>query len=119
MFGFKKKQRVDPDYQYIMSKIKYSVSSPRIIYEVNADEEKFFMALVTRMKDKNRDPIKIRLTRLADGTFNVNLPDRYLGKVRLQGKNNFIQFMKNTFTPETVYAETVDDLIPYISKWIK
>lgn len=117
MFGFKKK--IDPDLQYIISKIGYNTNPPKKTYEVTVDEELFLIALVTYMKSKRQDPRKIKLVRLSDGTFNVELPSQYLGKVCLQGKKKYIQFMRNTYVAETVHAESVDILIPYISKWIK
>ena len=110
MFHFKQNTKVpNPDYLDVISRIKTSISGAS--FQLSSDEEKFFTELVNHAKQ----PRNIRLTRLANGTFNIETKTAYLGKIQLQGNKKHIQYL-NGSNPVVVYGETVNDLIPYISK---
>lgn len=108
---------VDPDFQYVLSQIKYNTNPPRKLYDVTSDEKTIIKATIDHMRSKGKNPRLIRFIRLANGTFDVYRNTSYLGKVQLQGKKKFIQYMKNSLVSDVVYGEKVEDLLPFISKW--
>lgn len=79
-----KSNRMSPkgNMYFMDMKISSNIIPPRIL-ELNDDEMKFFenfhqLLLLTKL-----EPKLVRLTRLADGTFNVYYQDCYLGKISL------------------------------------
>lgn len=114
MFLFKR----DSDYEYIVSHIKSNVS-PAPELHLEPDEVTFFKAFVKTVKKAGRDPKNYKFTRLSNGTFNIYQANGYyVGKVKLIGKNKFIQYMKNSLVSDTIYGE-VDDIISNIPRWLK
>ena len=113
LFRKKPKVKVDPDYEFMISRIRTSMSD--MTFDISPEEEKFFRVLV---KSTNK-PWKIRLVRLKNGTFNVSTSEEYLGKICLQDKIKFIQYIDSKDNPISVEGDSADDLIPYISKWFK
>lgn len=116
MFGKKKKEIIDPDLQLVISTIRYNVSSPSKTYEVTYDEIIAIKAIISHVRNKRKNPRLIRLFRLSNGTLNIFWNSYYVGKIKLQGKDKYLQYMKTLFDPEVIYGETLNDILPYISK---
>jgi hypothetical protein len=114
MFGFKKKNKVDSDLEYVLSKIRYNVNPPSKTYEITSDEMIVIEIIIDYIRKTKYDPKSLHLIRLSDGAFTVYLNTYYLGKIKLQGKKKFIQYMKTSYDTEVVYFDTVEEILPYI-----
>lgn len=83
-------------------------------YEVNELEESFFNSLSSALKDYDRIP---RLTRMSNGTISVYYGGCPVGKIKLQGRNHWMQILKGLSTVRVVEGE-LDDFIGHIPEWV-
>lgn len=86
-------------------------------YQTNEAEKKFFEAFFSLLTPKQQQSVRTR--RMSNGALEVTYDHGgYVGKVKLQGRNHWIQVMKNMFDPDTIEGE-VDDLIKELPRWVK
>lgn len=101
-------------------RIKYNVSPPSKIFEVNTDEELYFEKLSSKLTDEENKHIVLR--RMSDGTLEPYFKDYPLGKVKLQGRKHYLQILKSTYRFDVVegtvqdFIKRLDDVVLYIRK---
>ncbi len=94
--------------------LNYNISSSQ---ELSSNEEIFIKAFISKLEAKKLDWQRIRFHRLSDKTFNVLYGSGYVGKIRLHGKNTYMQVLQ--CTSQTLHYQ-YNDINEYISssdKW--
>lgn len=99
-----------------MYSIRYNVSLPSKLFEVNQDEELFFSCLSKKLTVQQNK--SIRLTRMSNGTLDVYYGGYPIGKIKLQGRKHTMQILKGLYGNESIDG-TVEDFIQHIDSWLK
>lgn len=104
-------------------RIRYNVSLPTKLYEVNADEELYFEQLSSKLTDaENRC---IVLHRMSNGALEAYYGTYPLGKIRLQGRKHYMQILKSLYKVEVIkgtvqdFIKRIDDVVLYLRKHCK
>ena len=75
--------------------IKYNVNPPTKLFEPNADEELYFGRLYSKLSEAENQ--KIILHRFSNGTIEPHFNSYPLGKIKLQGRNHYLQILKSLY----------------------
>lgn len=103
--------------------IKYNAYPPKKIFELNMDEELYFETLYSKLTDAENQ--KIILHRFSDGKIEPYFNGYPLGKIKLQGRNNYLQILKSLYKYEVIegsvedFINRIDDVIMYLRKYCK
>ncbi|MEA4831607.1 hypothetical protein SDC9_83611 [bioreactor metagenome] len=104
--------------------IRYGSSNPSKLYTVNDLECLFFENLFSKFKKCNLNN-KTDMIRMSDGTLTVNYSGCPIGKIKLQGKNYWMQILTSLYDHEIiegniqVFIPKIDDWIKYINNYLK
>ncbi len=90
-----------------------------VVFETSDDEDAFFRELVRQTMEEKLNPYLFYFEPLSNKSFSIYYQSYYIGKVKLRGKNQFIQVLGvrgaiNSFSISSSY-----DCQEYIAKWIK
>lgn len=109
---------VQQEYDFIASHVTYSTAAHNNM-PFSFEEEIFFKALIKAMKEnKLWDKEGLGLTRLADGTFNVNCRTCYIGKVKLRNKMS-IQVQRGSTQVKSYSITELAEVLDKIPAWIR
>lgn len=109
---------VQQEYDFVASHVTYSTTSHGNI-PFSLEEEIFFKALIKAMKEnKLWDKEGLRLTRLANGTFNANCRTCYIGKVKLCNKMS-IQVQRGSTQVKSYSITELAEALDKIPAWIR
>ena len=103
--------------------IKYNANPPTKIFEVNVDEKLYFEKLHSKLADAENQ--KIILYRFSDGKIEPYFNGYPLGKIKLQGRNHYLQILKSLYKYEVVegsvedFINRIDDVVLYLRKYCK
>ena len=78
--------------------VKYSTSSSEK-YAITPDEERFFWAFEDALMGQDLSTY-MSLTRMANGAISVSTSSAYIGKIRLQGRKTWMQYMTSLYNAE-------------------
>ena len=101
--------------------IKYNANPPTKIFEVNVAEKLFFRTLHSKLTDAENQ--KIILHRFSNGTIEPYFNNYPLGKIKLQGRNHYLQILKSLYKYEVVegsvnnFISRIDDVVLYLRKY--
>lgn len=96
---------------------RYSTASAQK-YAVTPDEQYFFSELKSALTAAHKSSY-ISTTRLADGSISVNSRRAYLGKINLQDKKTWMQYMINTYDSDVCESKAVEEYIRLLRYWVK
>ena len=93
-------------------------TNPVKTYEISENESVFFERLQEKIiYEKLKSPLC--LTRLSNGTINVNYGSYPIGKIKLQGKSTHMQILKTVYKIDIIENNTLEEYINHIADWIK
>lgn len=87
-------------------------------YTNTPDEVAFLAALDAALKAAKKSP-SYEVTRMANGALSVRSRRAYLGKVKLQGRKTWMQYMTGTYTSQTAEDEPLEEYIRLLKYWVK
>ena len=87
-------------------------------YTNTPDEVAFLAALDAALKAAKKSP-SYEVTRMANGALSVRSRRAYLGKVKLQGRKTWMQYMTGPLTSKTAEDEPLEEYIRLLKYWVK
>lgn len=99
-------------------------SNPRKTYEIIENEKLFFYQLFEKSISTNLNET-YSMVRLSDGTINVAYNSYPIGKIKLQGRTQWMMILKNIYDSKQIngslqdYIDGIDEWILYIKKYLK
>ena len=95
-------------------------SSPEIAqkYQISEDEARFLSALDAALISAKKSPT-FSITRMSNGALSVSSSKAYLGKIKLQGRKTWMQYMISTYHSESAEDRTLDEYIGLLKYWVK
>lgn len=96
--------------------IRYTTESSRR-WSVTADEEAFLAALEVALR-RGRKSTDLTISRMANGVLSVNSSRAYLGKIKLQGRRTWMQYMTRN-DAESIEDAPLEEYIHHLSFWVR
>lgn len=100
-----------------MIEMKFSSDAARK-YKVMPEEERFFSALEAALSAGHKNGA-YKITRMADGAISVQSRHAYLGKIKLQGRKTWMQYMTGLYNAEQVEDAPLDEYVRLLKYWVK
>ena len=97
--------------------MEYSTETARK-YDVTPDEERFFSAFSAALRQAKKSEF-YNLTRMSDGAISVRSQHGYLGKIRLQGRKTWMQYMTSLYDAEVAENQPLEDYIKLLKYWVR
>ena len=97
--------------------ISYSTQSSRK-WTLTPEEEAFLNAVEEAVRQKRKKAVLL-VTRMANGVLSVSTANAYLGKIKLQGKSTWMQYMVGLYNSKDVENATLDEYMQYIRYWVR
>lgn len=97
--------------------VSYSTETSRK-YEVTPDEERFFSALSVALRQAKKSEF-FNLTRMANGAISVRSRRGYLGKIKLQGRKTWMQYMTGLYNAEVAENLPLEEYIKLLKYWVR
>lgn len=89
------------------------------VFETSDDEDAFFRELVRQTIEENLNPSLFYFEPISNKSFSVWYQSYYVGKIKLRGKNQFIQVLGVRGAINSFSISSSEDSLGYIFKWIK
>lgn len=96
--------------------IRYTTESSRR-WSVTPDEEAFLAALEVALR-QGRKSTDLTISRMANGVLSVNSSRAYLGKIKLQGRRTWMQYMTRN-DAESIEDAPLEEYIHHLSFWVR
>lgn len=96
--------------------IRYTTESSRR-WSVTPDEEAFLAALEAALR-RGRKSTDLTISRMANGVLSVNSSRAYLGKIKLQGRRTWMQYMTRN-DAESIEDAPLEEYIHHLSFWVR
>lgn len=96
--------------------IRYTTESSRR-WSITPDEEAFLAALEVALR-RGRKSTDLTISRMANGVLSVNSSRAYLGKIKLQGRRTWMQYMTRN-DAESIEDAPLEEYIHYLSFWVR
>ncbi len=96
--------------------IRYTTESSRR-WSITPDEEAFLAALEVALR-QGRKSTGLTISRMANGALSVNSPRAYLGKIKLQGRRTWMQYMTRN-DAESIGDAPLEEYIRHLSFWVR
>lgn len=87
-------------------------------YVVTPEETAFFEALDATLCAANKSTF-YTATRMADGALSVSSSKAYMGKIKLQGRKTWMQYMTGLYNSHTLEDASLEDYIQMLKYWAK
>lgn len=103
----------------MFGKKKFKNIYPKYVSDMNELEKHFFTTFYNNLPNEIKELIK--LTRLSDGTINVEYKTYPIGKIKLYGRKHYMQILKSLYKVEVIHEDFenhIDDWIKYIYKYL-
>lgn len=97
--------------------MKYSTASSEK-YSITPDEERFFWAFEDALMENDLDTY-ISLTRMANGAISVSTSSAYIGKIKLQGRKTWMQYMTGLYNAEVEENLLLEGYIQLLKYWVR
>lgn len=88
-------------------------------YSITDNEAAFFSAFEALLKSRGKSPAALQISRMADGALDVRSRRAYLGKVKLQGRKTWMQYMANLYDAEVAEDKTLGEYTALLRHWLK
>lgn len=96
--------------------IRYTTESSRR-WSITPDEEAFLAALEVALR-RGRKSTDLTISRMANGVLSVNSSRAYLGKIKLQGRRTWMQYMTRNDV-ESIEDAPLEEYIHHLSFWVR
>ena len=87
-------------------------------YTVIPDEERFFWALEDALAEQGLNTYT-SLTRMANGAISVSTGSVYVGKIKLQGRKTWMQYMTGPYNAEAEENLPLEGYIKLLKYWVR
>lgn len=101
----------------MLDDIFYSSDTARK-YEVTPEEITFFEALDAALRAAKKSTY-YKVTRMANGALSVSSFKAYMGKIKLQGRTTWMQYMTSLYNSHTLENASLEDYIQALKYWTK
>lgn len=88
-------------------------------YSITDIEAAFFLTFEALLKSRRKSPSAIQVSRMADGALEVRSRRAYLGKVKLQGRRTYMQYMATLYDAEIAEDKTLEEYAALLKYWLK
>jgi hypothetical protein len=96
--------------------IRYTTESSRR-WSVTPDEEAFLTALEAALRQGHKS-VALTISRMANGALSVSSPRAYLGKVKLQGRKTWMQYIVRN-DAESIEGAPLEEYIHHLNFWVR
>lgn len=96
--------------------IRYTTESSRR-WSITPDEEAFLAALEAALRQGHKS-VALTISRMANGALSVNSSRAYLGKIKLQGRRTWMQYMTRN-DAESIEDAPLEEYIHHLSFWVR
>lgn len=96
--------------------IRYTTESSHR-WSITPDEEAFLAALEVALR-RGRKSTDLTISRMANGVLSVNSSRAYLGKIKLQGRRTWMQYMTRN-DAESIEDAPLEEYIHHLSFWVR
>ena len=96
--------------------IRYTTESSRR-WSVTPDEEDFLAALEAALRQGHKS-IALTISRMANGALSVSSPRAYLGKVKLQGRKTWMQYIVRN-DAESIEGAPLEEYFHHLNFWVR
>lgn len=86
--------------------------------DVTPEERTFFAAFEQALRAAKK-PVHYQCSRMSNKAISVKTSHAYLGKIKLQGKKTWMQYMTGLYDTETAENQTLDIYISLLKYWVK
>lgn len=84
------------------------------------DEKRFLDALEAALVAARKSPaVNINITRMADKALSVRSRHGYLGKIKLQGRKTWMQYMTSLYNAEVAENRPLEEYIQLLKYWVR
>lgn len=90
-----------------------------VTFETSDEEDAFFRDLVKHTLDAKLNPNCFYFEPMSNKSFSVYYQGYYVGKVKLRGRNQFIQVLGVRGAINSFSISSEDDYQEYLLKWVK
>lgn len=97
--------------------VRYSTASSEK-YSVTPDEERFFWAFEDALMGQGLSTY-MSLTRMANGAISVSTCSAYIGKIKLQGRKTWMQYMTSLYNAEVEENLSLEGYIQLLKYWVR
>lgn len=96
--------------------IRYTTESSRR-WSVTPDEEVFLAALEAALRQGHKS-VALTISRMANGALSVSSPRAYLGKVKLQGRKTWMQYIVRN-DAKSIEGVPLEEYIHHLNFWVR
>ena len=96
--------------------IRYTTESSRR-WSITPDEEAFLVALEVALR-RGRKSTDLTISRMANGALSVNSPRAYMGKIKLQGRKTWMQYMVRN-DAKSIEDAPLEEYIHHLNFWVR
>lgn len=96
--------------------IRYTTESSRR-WSVTPDEEAFLTALEAALRQGHKSAA-LTISRMANGALSVNSPRAYMGKIKLQGRKTWMQYMVRN-DAKSIEDAPLEEYIHHLIFWVR
>lgn len=82
------------------------------------DEKRFFEALEAALIAAKKSPA-VTVTRMANKALSVRSRRAYIGKIKLQGRKTWMQYMTGLYNSEVAENLPLEEYIKLLKYWVK
>lgn len=96
--------------------IRYTTESSRR-WSVTPDEEAILAALEAALRQGHKS-VALTISRMANGALSVSSPRAYLGKVKLQGRKTWMQYIVRN-DAKSIEGVPLEEYIHHLNFWVR
>ena len=82
------------------------------------DEKRFLEALEAALTAAKKSPV-VDVTRMANKALSVRSRHGYLGKIKLQGRKTWMQYMTSLYNAEVADNRPLEEYIKLLKYWVR
>ncbi len=82
------------------------------------DEKRFLEALEAALTAAKKSPV-VNVTRMANKALSVRSRHGYLGKIKLQGRKTWMQYMTSLYNAEVAENRPLEEYIKLLKYWVR
>lgn len=82
------------------------------------DEKRFLEALEAALTAAKKSPV-VDVTRMANKALSVRSRHGYLGKIKLQGRKTWMQYMTSLYNAEVAENFPLEEYIKLLKYWVR
>lgn len=82
------------------------------------DEKRFLEALEAALTAAKKSPV-VDVTRMANKALSVRSRHGYLGKIKLQGRKTWMQYMTSLYNAEVAENRPLEKYIKLLKYWVR